>query len=785
MKGFRKLKRFVIVMLIIGLMTTGWSTAFAADVRTDSQGHWAEQQLAAWLSKGYIQGYEDGSLRPDNPIKRGELLALINRLNELKDTAAVTFNDVPVDHWAYSEVAKAVKAGYIEGYEDNSIRIDNPISRQELAVMVARLLKLSVSPDSTASADKFMDAASMPDWSKQQIGVLASIGVINGYEDGSFKPAGLVTRAEVVVMLERASHSAIYYKAGVYGPTSGTSTITGNVNVTAAGVTLQNMRIEGDLTLGEGIGEGDVTLKNVTITGKTRINGGGANSIHLVDSLLLELVINKQIGIVRIIASGSTSVQKADVQSGAIVESDGITSGEGIQSVTLSALLPKGAQITLQGNYEDVQVFAKGIMLEIPKGTIDKLTIDKQSDETKLIASRDASILVLVLDAAAAVFGQGSIKLAIINAEGIEFELTPLKLEIGSTIDKGTPIKIGGKETTLDEAVKPTLPSTGGNGSVIVTPPPILIPDVSLLVEGAVTESVYRTGQRVATVGDSVYAVSDQTGALYLVPGATSRYITMLDYVVSLNKGIRLEVTADEKVSFSTAGLQSGDYVLIGLSATYGFSEYDGSQELRLSAIPTTALSYDSLYVYSNSGSIDIGFNQNIYSAFGNLAALKESVTYATHADSVTGNTYTVTKATYDQFEIRGNELRITFATPPVGKVLLTIAGNSLMNSTNTLLANDTITEFDFGPGLSIVSPAPYQIGSNLTVVTNKTAKVYLIKRGISVTKADIERAVQEGKARKVPTSANIEAILPTAGLSSGAYVIIAWGGQSTSFWLQ
>src|SRR5690606_1080827 len=150
-------------------------------------------------------GYEDGSLRPDDPIKRGELLALINRLNELKDTASVGFKDLPVDHWAYSEAAKAVKAGYIEGYEDNSIRIDNPISRQELAVMVARLLKLTVSSEAGTGASKCTDAASMPEWSKPQIGLLATLRVIDGYEDGSFNPTGFVTRAEVVIMLERVN----------------------------------------------------------------------------------------------------------------------------------------------------------------------------------------------------------------------------------------------------------------------------------------------------------------------------------------------------------------------------------------------------------------------------------------------------------------------------------------------------------------------------------------------------------------------------------------------------
>ncbi|MBD2861278.1 S-layer homology domain-containing protein [Paenibacillus oceani] len=90
-------------------MTSGWSSAYAADAPVDSRGHWAQARLSAWLDQGYIQGYEDGSLRPDDSIKRGELFALINRVYGWKEPAAISFADLTNDHWAYAEAAKAVK----------------------------------------------------------------------------------------------------------------------------------------------------------------------------------------------------------------------------------------------------------------------------------------------------------------------------------------------------------------------------------------------------------------------------------------------------------------------------------------------------------------------------------------------------------------------------------------------------------------------------------------------------------------------------------------------------
>jgi hypothetical protein len=792
MRVFRKMKRHAIALVIASMMTSGWSSAYAMDKPVDNQGHWAESQLSAWLQKGHIQGYEDGSLRPNDAIKRGELLALINRVNQLTETSVIRFADLSDSHWAYANVAKAAKAGYIEGYDDNSIRVEATVSRQELAIMVARLLKLGTA-DPDKGLSRFKDVSAIPDWSRKAIGTLADQGIIDGYEDGAFKPAGLVTRAEAVVMLERANKANIYNRSGEYGPTTGTTTIAGNVSVTAPGVTLQNMIINGDLTLGEGIGEGDVMLNNVTVTGKTRINGGGTNSIHLMNTVMVQVVVDKKSGSVRIVASGSTEVQEMLVHSGAIIEAGEVT-GKGIDTVTLSEALPKDAQITLVGSFQNVHVLAQSILLEIPKGSVSKLTIDGKTKGTKLVLGKDASIVQLILNALAAVFGQGEIKLAIINAKGIEFEKQPGALQLGSDVDKSTTVKIGGSDKTIDEPAKPSTPSTGsgfvdigsGGGSgggdgTEVPEPEVVLPQISLPIGGTVTESVYVTGQRIATVGDVVYGVSNQAGALYLVPGATSRYISMLDIVVSENKGVRKQVKANEKTAFPTAGLPAGDYVLIGLNENYAMSEYRADQEIRLDASPSTPLSQNSLYVYSNSRYVDVGFNKPIQNGYASMAALKGTVTYSTYAGTVTSTTY----ATNDTLEIRDNVLRITFANPDFSKGTLKIAAKALKDKTNVHMANGTVVDFDFGPTLKIVNQSTVKAGQSIAVVTDRAAEVYVVKRGISVTKTDLERAVTDGTAIKAQTVVNAETLLSTRGLVPGAYLIVAWGGNSTTITIQ
>jgi hypothetical protein len=785
------MKRHAIALLIASMMTSGLGSAYAMDTPADGKGHWAEAQLSAWLNQGYIQGYEDGALRPDDAIKRGELVALINRVYQLKDTAAIRYGDLSDGHWAYADAAIAVKAGYIEGYDDNSIRVEAPVSRQELAIMVARLLKLGVS-DSDKGVSRFKDAASIPEWSRKAIGALAEIGIVNGYEDGSFKATGLVTRAEAVVLLERANGANVYSRAGVYGPQTGKASVAGDVIVTTSGVTLQNMVIEGDLTLGKGIGEGDVTLNNVTVKGKARINGGGAHSIHFNNTILVQVEIDKQSGFVRIVASGETSIREVLVRSGAIIEA-GDVAGKGIGTVTLSDELPKDSQITLAGSFEHVHVSAPNILVEIPKGSVSKLTVDGKANGTKLVVGKDASIAELILNAAAAVFGQGEIKLAIINAKGIQFEKQPGKLQMGADIDKDTQVKIGGVDKSIEEATKPSTPSGGGGfvdsgpggggsggggggGGTEEPEPEVIYPQITLALGGSVSESVYVSNQRIATVGDVVYGVSDQEGSLYLVPGATARYISMLDIVVSENKGVRKSAKANEQVSFSTAGLPAGDYVLIGLGLNYAMNDYRGDQELRLNADPSTPLSQNSLYVYSNGNYLDIGFNKPIRNAYASMAALKGTVTYSTYAGSVSSSTY----ATNDAIEIRDNVLRITFADPAISKGTLKIAANSLKDENNSVLADLTVVDFDFGPSL-LLKQTRVNAGESVTVVTDRAAEVYLIRRGISLTKADLDKAVLEGRATKVQTSASAETLLVTKGFVPGSYLIVAWGGGSAT----
>ncbi|ADL70068.1 S-layer domain protein [Thermoanaerobacterium thermosaccharolyticum DSM 571] len=197
-------KRFIVLFLsVLLLMTSTISTSFAATNTSfkDISGHWAEKEINDWTSKGLIAGYEDSTFKPDNPITRAEFIALVNRSFNIKNTAQINFSDVKPSDWYYSDIQKAKAAGFISGYEDNTMRPNKSITRQEAASIISRLLNLKNTDSSGIS--NFKDAGKISDWAKGAISSVVKQGYMGGYPDNTFKPENFITRAETVVVLNR------------------------------------------------------------------------------------------------------------------------------------------------------------------------------------------------------------------------------------------------------------------------------------------------------------------------------------------------------------------------------------------------------------------------------------------------------------------------------------------------------------------------------------------------------------------------------------------------------
>jgi len=420
--------------------------------------HWAQETLDDWVENGLLRGFDDGSLRPDSLISRAEFVALVNRLYGFTVQAEVRLTDVAPHHWYAGEVAKALAAGFVKGYADGTFRPNQPITRQEAAVIVASLLGLE--PNDEQLARKFRDGDAIAEWSRNAVAAVVEHGYMNGYPDGTFRPAQPITRAEAIVTLDRTAARKLI-KAGTYGDPEQVQTIEGSVVMTSAGVTLQNVRITGNLWVGESVGEGDVTLQGVTVEGKTFIRGGGAHSIRLIDTKLGTIIVNKKTGEVRIVAARSTVIRQILLESGAILEEEE-AAGEGFGEVTITADPESGAHVvTLNGDFSSVVVDAPNVTLQIQGGSVAELTVTENTANTTLNVSENAKVEALILESDARVTGGGQVTHAVVHAPGATFEREPENL----VVPEGVTVVVGGDERGSGEPPAPAVPDTPGGGN--------------------------------------------------------------------------------------------------------------------------------------------------------------------------------------------------------------------------------------------------------------------------------------------------------------------------------
>ncbi|WP_342548922.1 S-layer homology domain-containing protein [Paenibacillus sp. FSL P2-0089] len=480
-------KKVVAGALAICLAILPAGAAFAG-IAPDLAGNWAKNQISKWMDQGLISGYPDGEFKPDNPVTRAELTVLINRAFGFTETKKANFNDISSSKWYYSSILQANAAGYIQGYEDGTFKPDQKINRQELAVIISKLLKLTA----PAAAPEFKDITKSAAWSKGAIGAVSEQGIMKGSGDGNFRPLAYTTRAETVVILDRAlsvlnadsdEYVIIYETPGIYGPLSGMSEVDSDVVVSVPGITLRNMNITGDLLLGEGIAEGDVRLQNVTVKGNTAIEGGGVNSIHLADSTLGSVRVNKEDGSVRVVAEGKTQIHNLQIQSAAAVES---LTGAEISTLTLSPEIPADARILLTGSFKAVNILASRLNIELSGGTVEAVNLDKTAGSNKL--SNSSNIKSMTMNAGIQISGKGNIGNAVVNASGITMENAPGKLTIGTDVPADVKVNIAGSDLTV--AASSAAPTAAvlvggggggagggdGGGSTVETPAPAVTP---------------------------------------------------------------------------------------------------------------------------------------------------------------------------------------------------------------------------------------------------------------------------------------------------------------------
>ncbi|WP_053372653.1 Ig-like domain-containing protein [Paenibacillus sp. FJAT-27812] len=170
----------------------------AAPVKFDDlSSHWAKGAIDKLSAQNIISGYPDQTFKPEKEMTRAEFVVLLVKALHLKGTDGPEFSDLN-GHWAEEAVKTAATLGIIQGVSDSTFAPKQKITREQMAVILVRALKLKVD---NGEKTKFVDQKDISDWAVGSLHALVSQGIIKGYEDGSFRPDKAMNRGEAASVI--------------------------------------------------------------------------------------------------------------------------------------------------------------------------------------------------------------------------------------------------------------------------------------------------------------------------------------------------------------------------------------------------------------------------------------------------------------------------------------------------------------------------------------------------------------------------------------------------------
>ena len=415
--------------LIIGAMPIG---VFASDY----DNHWAENAITKWSEKGIVGGYTDGSFKPSREVTRAELAAFIVRLFGLTDTKkAKSFEDVSQQEWYASDVAKISSAGLMN-VEGDRFMPDQPATREEAAYALSKAYKFS-----GKSSKVFKDQEEISSWAKEAVEALIAKGYISGKGADKVGPKDILTRADVIAMIDKTTAELIN-KAGTY-----TQDVSGNLVVNTRDVVLKDMIVKGNLYLAPGIGDGDITLEGITVEGKTFIEGGGINSIKSRDCKFYDSLQISANNPVRLVIQGD--------------------------AVKVEAL--PGTTVTLTGSFKEI-ILTENVNMIVKDAQVENIIVqpalsgDKDAKAPSIEIAAGSTVKQVQADAPVTTTGTGKVETLIVNADGVKIEQIPTKVEVKNADIK---VEVAGKvqtQATVNVAPPSGGSSGGGGGGGSSTP---------------------------------------------------------------------------------------------------------------------------------------------------------------------------------------------------------------------------------------------------------------------------------------------------------------------------
>ena len=180
---------------------TAWNSGRFQDVPQDAWYAGAVEQVCA---AGLMNGTGPGTFSPGGAVTRGQIAAILYRLAGEPAVRGSSFSDVSASAYYSEAVAWAARRNIVEGFYDGTFRPDLPVSRQQLAAVLWRYAKLeNVDSGARASLRGWLDAGDVAGYAREAMGWALAEGILQGTRDGTLQPQGWAARGQAAVLLER------------------------------------------------------------------------------------------------------------------------------------------------------------------------------------------------------------------------------------------------------------------------------------------------------------------------------------------------------------------------------------------------------------------------------------------------------------------------------------------------------------------------------------------------------------------------------------------------------
>jgi endoglucanase len=540
----QKLFSAVLAMLLFLQLALPSGTLAA---QSDASGHWAEDSLSRMVSLGILTGYTDGSLKPDNYITRAEFFTIINRAFGIETTTEISFTDVNKDDWFYSEISRAVAAGFTKGTSPTTVNPQSNITRQDAMVALGNIYELQ-----KGSNVNFTDADQISTYAVGHISTLQSLGVVRGKGDGVLEPKAFITRGEAAKVLD-------LMLGGVISEDIADANLSGNILVTKKGTAIKDTNIDGNLYITGGVENGGINLDGVTVSGNIIVQGGGPGSV-----LLNNTSASNQIFVRKLVTKENANIEVSkDTNTDTVAGLNmAVHSNSVIDNKSSTAL----GHLTVQGD-----TVAGNVYGTVTAHVYGMINVAEALDFSIINIKENAVINSLDAAALSTVFAHNGSRIDVLKAK----KGASISIEEGVTIAKAE--AIGGSVTitviasngTKNKKIIPQGSIVAINADGLITEPVIVVPSTSGGSSKGSSGGSEGSGGNV-TDKDNFITQTDKKIGNWTLSSLSNTSVTASVYGSVYAKSVKVDITKagtsedDIRLIYTKPyNLESGEYELV------------------------------------------------------------------------------------------------------------------------------------------------------------------------------------------------------------------------------